>query len=619
MQRKPIDVGNGLVAASFGLDGCVLSVCAPHRGAGLVELTAAPRFPAGRRGDRAAVRRHRARLTDPAHALLRVVAAAGRLRADGQGWCCAGRGWDAEIDAWAPPGRPAVVQRFRVRRRGAGRLRLVLTGRLDRPDCAEITPVGPIPPPWAPGTLTARAGTLQLATSSPDRAGALVETSVHGVRPGSWSVRGGSASYDLSWDDDGASAFELLVSLTLGELPDGPTALGSVPPPAVRPSVPVPPDLLDRVADGATRYTTSCTALSIDNAHCCIVTDHRLLPLSWTRDAYYQAALLLCPAGGAAAVDVVRRHLTWLWGPGRDAAGVWQRSHLASGAVQDAAYQADQQLYPLLELADLRRVTGGWPHAPGPGAVRSTARSDGARWGELVCEVWSALPRSHGGLLAGAENPADDASTFPYLLSSQLLLAYVADRLAEWERELGIESLALHRDATRTLASMHAAFGCDGPYGPQWAYEADGRGGRRLYHDANDVPTALAPLWGLCAADDPHWRGTMRFAWSTHNPGFVPGPRGGLGSAHTPGVWPLGDAQEWLLAVTVDDHARAARVLAKLEIVTSNDGMLPETYAADTGEWLARHWFAWPGSLLGLLHRTISGATGPWIPRRTIR
>ena len=53
-------------------------------------------------------------------------------------------------------------------------------------------------------------------------------------------------------------------------------------------------DVLDRIAAGAVRYTAECTALTVDEDRCCIITDHRLLPLSWTRDAYYQAAMLLC-------------------------------------------------------------------------------------------------------------------------------------------------------------------------------------------------------------------------------------------------------------------------------------------------------------------------------------
>ena len=163
------------------------------------------------------------------------------------------------------------------------------------------------------------------------------------------------------------------------------------------------------------------------------------------------------------------------------------------------------------------------------------------------------------------------------------------------------------------LRSVEERFACDGPFGDQWAYECDGADHRNLYHDANDVPTACAPLWDLCDADDPRWRNTMRFAWSQHNPGYVPGRYGGLGSRHTPGAWPLGDAQEWLVAMTSHDSTAADRIVSKLELVVSDDGMLPETYDPGTGEWCARDWFAWPGSLVGLLELTVRRGGGPWV------
>ncbi|MGH8937963.1 MAG: glycoside hydrolase family 125 protein, partial [Actinomycetes bacterium] len=203
-------------------------------------------------------------------------------------------------------------------------------------------------------------------------------------------------------------------------------------------------------------------------------------------------------------------------------------------------------------------------------------------------------------------------SDLPYLLSSQLLLVYVARRLAQWEAELGLQDLSLADDADRTWDQIGATFTCTGPHGLQWAYETDGHR-HRLYQDANDVPTALAPLWGLCAADDPSWRGTMQFAFSSENPGFVDGHHGGLGSAHTPGVWSLGVAQEWASAVATSDLQSAERALDRLRLVVSDDGMLPETYQPDTGDWLARHWFAWPGALLGVLNRSIRARSGPWL------
>jgi uncharacterized protein len=150
-------------------------------------------------------------------------------------------------------------------------------------------------------------------------------------------------------------------------------------------------------------------------------------------------------------------------------------------------------------------------------------------------------------------------------------------------------------------AAIRDRFACPGPFGTRWAYETDGRGQFRRYHDANDLPTALAPLWGLCAPDDPEWSATMRFAFDRANPGWSPGRWGGLGSAHTPGSWPLGDVQEWVVASLLGETGRAGRVLERLLAVAAPDGLLPEAYDSDTGSWLARHWFAWPSAVLAAL------------------
>jgi hypothetical protein len=603
MQRKPLDVGNGTVCASFGLDGSLLSVGASHPVVGFVELTAAPVFPAEHDGDADAVRQHRVDLLDPSYGVVRITSTRTDALSGEPRWRMWGPSWEAQVEARAVPDRPVVVQRYEIEPSDAGRLRLMFAGRLDRPCYAEITPVGPIPPALAANVVIARGPALELVVpGSTPPISAIVEVSARRGGLTGWIVNEAGAWLYLTWDS-AADVVEMQLMVTMR------TGSPSV---AVGPS----PRLcrggrgLGLITAKALRYTLSCTAVAVSDGMCCIVTDHRLLPLSWTRDAYYQAALLLsCLDVMPGGSDVVGRHLTWLWGPGRDATGVWQRSHLTTGAVKDRAYQPDQQLYPLLELTDVRRVTGMWPTAPDD----KTGDAAGLVWGELARSVWTGLPRTESGLLPGEENPADDPSRLPYLLSNQLLLAYVARRLAECENELGLEDLRLGDDVSRTLVTIREAFACDGPFGVQWAYGSDGADQRRLYHDANDVPTALAPLWGLCDPADPQWLATMRFAWSPHNPGFVPGPYGGLGSAHTPGVWPLGDAQEWAVAMSISDNDTAERVALRIGHVASDDGMLPETYDPTTGAWLARHWFAWPGALVGLLHQTVHHHAGPWV------
>ena len=597
-QRKPYDVGNGTVCASFGVDGSLLSVAAAHPQAGLVELCAAPPFPVERDGDGDAVRGHRAALTDPGNAALRVLDARGTARSGGlPGWTVDGDGWTASVEAGAEGDRPAVVQRYLLRSAGPGSLRVELRGRLDRPGYAEITPGGPVPPSLPATAVDADGPRLRLSTPLPPDPAATVDVAAPDLRVGGWVVSGDRAVLEVAWDAPATDA-ELLITTTMAC-----AGRAEARPPVVAvPTGPLPGPALDRVEQAAVRYTLGCTALEVADDECCIITDHRLLPLSWTRDAYYQAALLLAHADDLpGAAGVVERHLTWLWRSSLDEQGVWRRSHLTTGAVKDTAYQVDQQLFPLLELADFRRTTGGWPGGSAAG------------WGDAVRAVWRDLPRDPSGLVPGEENPADDPSDLPYLLSSQLLLAYVARRLVEFDDELGLGDLRLGEDADAMLETVRATFTCPGPFGEQWAYETDGEGRHRLYHDANDVPTAVAPLWGLCAADDPTWRATMRFAFSAENPGFVAGDPGGLGSAHTPGVWPLGDAQEWAVAVATGDEERAACVAERIGRVASADGMLPETYDAGSGDWLARHWFAWPGSLVGLLNAAFLHGRGPWL------
>ena len=70
--RKPLDVGNGLLAASLGGDGCWLSVGMPHPVHGFAELSAVPPFEERWRGDPVAVRRYRSKLVEDRYAFLRL-------------------------------------------------------------------------------------------------------------------------------------------------------------------------------------------------------------------------------------------------------------------------------------------------------------------------------------------------------------------------------------------------------------------------------------------------------------------------------------------------------------------------------------------------------------------
>jgi hypothetical protein len=611
---KPLDVGNGQVCASFAVDGSWLSLGRPHAGRGFVELTGAPVFDETMRGRPDAVRRHRHQLTLAGYAALRLTGAVPEVTPDPgppgrPRWSGADRTGSYQAEAWAAVGAPAVTQRH-VLWAGSDRrprlLVLVASGRLQRPPFAEITEVSPLPPLPSVASTTAQGTVLRLRDRALPAA-ARLDVAVAGGATEGWRVDADVARLPISWDPGREPTLEITVTCALAP-EDPPAPPDGRPAPGLRRSRAGPPPTrlhlparlrprLSRLVDGALGYVLGCTALAVAPGERCVVTDHRLLQLSWTRDAYYQARLLLAARDlEPRALGVVAEHLRWLWFR-CDRSHGWMRSHLPNGAVKDRAFQADQQLYPTLELLDYREAAGGLPEAP-PGR---------AGWGEVVAEAWRALPIDPElGLIAGDENPADDPASLPYLLSTQILLWYTATRLRTHAGELGLAAQALAETADTVRIAIRDRFACPGPFGGQWAYETDGRGRSRRYHDANDLPTALAPLWGLCPPDDRQWSATMRFALEPANPGWSPGRWGGLGSAHTQGTWPLGVIQEWVAASLLGDTGRAEGALVRLLAVAAPDGLLPETYDSATGRWLARPWFAWPGATLAAL------ALGAW-------
>jgi hypothetical protein len=353
---------------------------------------------------------------------------------------------------------------------------------------------------------------------------------------------------------------------------------------------------LGRMNKRAASYTRGCTALQVSGVERTILTDHRILPLSWTRDAYWQARLLLATWGrGGHNEDeqIVADHLRWLFLRCERPDARWVRSHHADGRRKDTPLQSDQQLYPLLELTDYVNATGRLPALPPE-----------TSWVALVEEAWAAAVANIDpelGLIRTDENPADDVPVNPYLLSDQVLLWHTATELAGVAELVGLVAASLTAVATRVREAFDAHYIVEGPLGSMWAYSINGRGGIERYMDANDLPAALAPMWGFCRPTDEAWRTTMRFAFDPENPGFVEGPMGGLGSRHTPGTWTLGDIMGWVAFGLMEEEALSEMGLERLIKAAFTDGMLPEAYDPAGSGSSVRHWFAWPGAALGAL------------------
>lgn len=321
------------------------------------------------------------------------------------------------------------------------------------------------------------------------------------------------------------------------------------------------PDVVRR----AMASVLDCASCDVGGA-VALLADHEILPLVWTRDAYYAARMLLAVAPAEERVRAtVDGFLRWCFERAERPGGWWPRSSLASGQAKDRAFQLDQQLYPALLLAEHADITGD--------------RALVGKYGSEAQRVLDALlARAEDGLIATAETPADDALAEPFHFSSHLLL---------W-RTLA----AYGRDVEPLHGRIRERFTRNG----RFAY-AIGAPGARHYHDANDVPSVLAPAWAFCRADDPVWLATIEHAWSVQNEGFIAGPLGGLGSLHTMHPWPLGDLQRVIVARARSDAGAEAAAWERLDQVETWDGLLPEAYDERDGTVASRHWFAWPNAL----------------------
>lgn len=334
---------------------------------------------------------------------------------------------------------------------------------------------------------------------------------------------------------------------------------------------------LEALINRALVYGMQCS-VPISQDATCIITDHMLLPLSWNRDAYYVAMALM--RWNKEGQERVRGHLIWMFENAERVEGAWGRAYMVHGAVKDKGFQLDQQIFPLLELANYVLFTQDTELL---GRLESHI--------EPVLEMLFARRNGKNWLFPTEETPADDPIAFPYHFSSHVLLWRTLRRLARVLRKMTYRMWAddMQKDIEKFFVTEFEGR-------KLYAYATDGNGQHHLYHDANDIPLALMPVWGFCSADDDLWRATIDFAWSNANKGGV--YEGHLGSVHTKAPWPLGDAQELLIARVLNDTERYERSRDSLLKAAQWDGALPEAYDAKDYSVVSRHWFAWTNAML---------------------
>jgi hypothetical protein len=340
---------------------------------------------------------------------------------------------------------------------------------------------------------------------------------------------------------------------------------------------------LEHIVQGNFDYIRGACNFRQSEEESCLVTDHMLLPLGWNRDNFYMAAFLMEAyryLKDESILKIVENHLNWLYSCWDKDFG-WGRSHYVSGEMKDPVYQVDQQCYPLLEAAWYKEITG---HSH---QILSIAD-------EVFAQI-RARAESGTWLIVTEENPADDPVLYPYHFSTQILLWYTAVNL--FKASCGDRFLNIAEKVQRDTLEYFTV--SDDELGDIFAYTTDGKK-YELYHDANDVLVALAPLLGFVCKTNPVWLNTIKFAFSSKNSGWYAGKYGGLGSIHAPGKWPLGDVQEYMIHTILENAGDKQRVLMQIMDLAFQDGLFAESVCAQTGVMKTRHWFSWPGALFCL-------------------
>jgi meiotically up-regulated gene 157 (Mug157) protein len=214
-------------------------------------------------------------------------------------------------------------------------------------------------------------------------------------------------------------------------------------------------------------------------------------------------------------------------------------------------------------------------------------------------------PLNPVGLINSTFRPSDDATTYGFLIPSNLFAVTSLRQLAEIstkvtnDKAFADQCTALAKEVETAIQKY--AIVNHPKYGKVYAFEVDGFGNAALMDDSN-VPSLLAlPYLGCVDVNDPIYQNTRKLVWSTDNPYFFKGKAGeGIGGPHVgyDMVWPMSLI---ILAMTSDNDAEIAKCMKTLVGTDADTGFIHETFHKDDPKNFTRSWFAWANTLFGEL------------------
>lgn len=209
------------------------------------------------------------------------------------------------------------------------------------------------------------------------------------------------------------------------------------------------------------------------------------------------------------------------------------------------------------------------------------------------------------GLIASAFRPSDDATTYQFLIPSNLFAVTSLKQMAEIFDKV-VNDTSFMQTCINLASEVQSAIDKYAVtehlhYGKVYAFEVDGFGNRLFMDDAN-VPSLLAlPYLGCVDANNTIYQNTRKFVWSLDNPYFFKGKAGeGIGGPHIgyDMVWPMSIIMK---AMTSNDNAEIKSCIKMLRDTDAGTGFMHESFHKDNPENFTRKWFAWVNTLFGEL------------------
>ncbi len=189
------------------------------------------------------------------------------------------------------------------------------------------------------------------------------------------------------------------------------------------------------------------------------------------------------------------------------------------------------------------------------------------------------------GLINSSFRPSDDATTFGFLIPSNLFAVTSLKQLAEISRQVTGDQVFAGKCLDLSTEVSHAVskYGIaeHKKYGKVYVFEADGFGNTTFMDDAN-IPSLLGlPYMGNVAPNDPVYLNTRKMVWSEDNPYFFKGKVAeGIGGPHIgyDMIWPM---SIMMRALTSTDDREIAWCIRTLRDTDGDTGFMHESFHKD--------------------------------------